>query len=165
MKKKINVRNLKQIMIIAFGFVLLSNFSIYAQRSNKNGDMGKMHSKIEQLEKIKLIELLNLDEQTTLKFFARRDEHRDKQHILIDKRDNLYDMLNENLKSNNEINYKSKISEVFAIEREMIVQREKFFNSLKDILTEKQIAQIIAFESNFRDEMRHQFIKQGEKRR
>jgi hypothetical protein len=74
-------------------------------------------------------------------------------------------MLNENLKSNNEINYKSKISEVFAIEREMIVQREKFFNSLKDILTEKQIAQIIAFESNFRDEMRHQFIKQGEKRR
>jgi len=165
MKRKLNMRFLIKSAIVTFSIILISNFNSYAQRPDKKGDMGKMHSKIEQLEKIKLIELLNLDEQTTLKFFARRDEHRDKQHVLIDKRDNLYDMLNENLKSNNEINYKSKISEVFSIEKEMIVQREKFFNSLKDILTEKQIAQIIAFESNFRDEMRHQFIKQGEKRR
>lgn len=165
MKKKINLRFLTKLVIVTLGIILISNFTSYAQRPDKKGDMGKMHSRIEQLEKIKLIELLNLDEQTTLKFFARRDEHRDKQHILIDKRDNLYDMLNENLNSNNEINYKSKISEVFVIEKEMVIQREKFFNSLKDILSDKQIAQIIAFESNFREEMRHQFIKQGEKRR
>lgn len=156
---------IKQLVLLISILAILFNTSLFAQRDDSPGEWGRMHSKIEQLEKIKIIELLNLDEATTLKFFSRRDEHHDSQRALIDKRDLLYDKLNENFKTDEEINYKQKIAEIFVIEKEMLAQREKFFNSLKDILTEKQIAELIVFESNFRNEIRHQFIKQGEKKK
>ncbi|MBU0475926.1 MAG: hypothetical protein KKF62_17410 [Bacteroidetes bacterium] len=156
---------IKQLAISTSIFVLLFNVMLFAQRNNPPGEWNRMHGKIEQLEKIKIIELLNLDEATTLKFFSRRDEHLDSQRALIDKRDLLYDKLNESFKLKDEIDYKQRIAEIFAIEKEMLAQREKFFNSLKDILSEKQIAELIVFESNFRNEIRHQFIKQGERRK
>ena len=34
--------------------------------------------RVAELEKIRLIEVLNLDEETTLKFFARRNMHQEK---------------------------------------------------------------------------------------
>ena len=51
--------------------------------------------KIEQLEKIKLIEALDMDEQTTLKFFARRNESRSR----IDKLNDSLDTITDNLES------------------------------------------------------------------
>src|SRR4030066_465995 len=45
----------------------------------------EMREKFEQLEKIKLIETLEMDEETTLRFFARRSEHRKQQDEIQEK--------------------------------------------------------------------------------
>ena len=39
----------------------------------------EMREKFEQLEKIKIIETLEMDEETTLRFFARKSEHQKQQ--------------------------------------------------------------------------------------
>ncbi len=143
---------------------MLFSSALFAQRGEGPGEWGRMGGKIEQLEKIKIIEELNLDEETTLKFFSRRNEHREGQRALIEKRDMLYKSLGENFDSEEEINYKEKTKEIFKIEKDMIAQKENFFNSLGDILSEKQMVQLVLFEFNFRNEVRHQFMKQGQRR-
>ena len=152
-------------LFFAFSLILLISAStLLAQRNERPGEWGRMSGRIEQLEKIKIIEELNLDEETTLKFFSRRNEHRESQRALIDKRDLLYKTLSESFDSEDDINYKAKTEEIFEIERSMFSQREEFYNSLGDILSEKQMVQLVLFEFNFRKEVRHQFMKQGRKR-
>jgi len=163
--KIINIFSLKLFVITCFSIILFLNSFTLSQNDDRVNDWSRRHGKIEQLEKIRIIELLDLDEQTILTFFSRRDEHHDQQRSLMDKRDLLYDDLYKTFNSKDEVDYHSKISEIFAVEREMLKHRENFFNSLSDILTEKQIAELIVFELNFRKEMRHQFIKQTEKRK
>ncbi len=149
--------------ISIFTFLFLS-INLFAQHPNPMDNMGRMGGKIEQLEKIKIIEELNLDEETTLLFFAKRNQHRESQKALLDKRDELFESLSENFDSDEEIDYKSKLNEIFLIEREMLKQREEFLKSLNTILTPKQIVQLTVFEFNFRNEVRHQFLKLGRRK-
>ena len=155
---------MKRLIIISSLIVLLFTSSLFAQRNEGPGEWGRMGGKIEQLEKIKIIEELNMDEETTLKFFSRRNEHREKQRGLIEYRDQLFKTLSENFDSEDDINYKEKTEEIFEIEKKMIAEREVFFNSLSDILTEKEMVQLIIFEFKFRNEVRRQFMKQGQRR-
>ncbi len=63
--------------IFIFSLILLLACSIKAQdRRHHDSDAFK---KVEELEKIKLIEALGLNEDTTLRFFARRSEYKAKQ--------------------------------------------------------------------------------------
>ena len=151
-------------LTIILSVIVLLTTTLLAQRNEGMGEWGRMGGKIEQLEKIKIIEELYLDEETTLKFFSRRNEHRESQRALIEKRDFLYKTLSESFASEEDINYKEKTKEIFIIEKDMLEQRENFFNSLRDILSEKQMVQLVVFEFNFRNEVRHQFMKQGKRR-
>ena len=45
----------------------------------------EMRAKFEQLEKIKIIETLEMDEETTLRFFARKSEHQKQQEEIQEK--------------------------------------------------------------------------------
>ena len=155
---------MKRIILFAniIALILLSN--IYAQRPGGSDDWGRMGGKIEQLEKIKIIEELNLDEETTLKFFVKRNNHRESQKQLLEKRDLLFKNLTENFNSDENVDYKNELAKIFAIEKEMLVQKEKFYKSLSKIFSDKQLVQLSIFEFNFRNEVRHQFIKQGKKR-
>jgi hypothetical protein len=144
--------------------LFLISITTLAQSPRMEGEWGKMSGKIEQLEKIKLIEELDLSEETTLRFFARRNEHRDGLRLLLEKKKLLYSELSDVVNSNDDSNLKENTDKILQIEEEMILERKKFIESLHDILTEKQIAQLVLFEFNFRKEMRHQFMKQRMKR-
>ena len=56
-------------IIISCLFALLLSSSLFAQRGEGPEEWGRMGGKIEQLEKIKIIEELNMDEETTLDSF------------------------------------------------------------------------------------------------
>ena len=155
---------MRRLIIISSLIALIFTTTLFAQRGEGPGEWGRMGGKIEQLEKIKIIEELNMDEETTLKFFSRRNEHREKQRALIEYRDQLFKTLSENFDSEEDINYKEKTVEIFEIEKKMTTERVDFFNSLTDILTEKEMVQLIIFEFKFRNEVRHQFMKQGQRR-
>ena len=58
-----------------FIFLIMIFSSLSEAQPEKHKHMFGPSDKIRELEKIKLIEILDLDEETTLKFFARRNEH------------------------------------------------------------------------------------------
>jgi len=124
---------------------------------------GRFPERIAELEKIKLIESLDMDEETTLRFFSRRAEHQKKVESIESKLDSTINELNQMLNSENEINdekYKNYIGQINSLHLVIDNERGKFFNSLNDILSYRQIAKLIVFERNFREELRKAIFKE-----
>jgi hypothetical protein len=153
---------MKKFITISFLFFVVSSVSI-AQMDDMPPD-GSPHDgmkKIEQLEKIKLIEALDMDEQTTLKFFARRNEHNNKMKEFMDKSREQLNAIDDKLKEKpvNEKELNSMIDKYYADEREIGKEKEAFIKSVSDILTITQIAKLVVFEMKFREEIRDILFK------
>ena len=127
-----------------------------------DGPPRHMREKLDQLEKIKLIEALDMDEETTLKFFSRRNEHQMKMDELVNRADEIILQMEVIFKSGKvytEAELKSLINEANTIHNEIGQEKSKFINSLDDILTTEQIAKLIIFERRFKDELRRAMFK------
>jgi hypothetical protein len=139
-----------------FLILILLPIMVFAQgRRDLKGPRGK----IEQLEKIKLIEALDLDEETTLKFFARRNESRNRIDQLNDSLDTIVDNLESRFSKRDDTGYKDLINKYLSIEKQISEEHTQFINSLYDILTNEQVAKLIVFEKRFREEIRHLLLR------
>jgi len=135
--------------------------TLFAQRGKWQDEEAR--EKFEQLEKIKLIETLEMDEETTLRFFARRSEHRKQQDEIQEKIRQKIDNQDVTFKSGrvatvDEI--KSDVNEINNLQLQFDKGRVNFVNSLSDILSYVQIAKLIIFEKRFRNEVRKLLIKE-----
>lgn len=140
-----------------FLMALLLSINIVSFPQQDNKKMMKQRSKLHQLEKIKLIEELNLDEDTSVKFFARRNEMQREVESLEDKADDILKKLETNLGSNDkdaETTQKQLINELMNIKEKSETVKRQFIYSLKDVLTTEKIARYIVFEQKFREEIR-----------
>ncbi|VAX26692.1 hypothetical protein MNBD_IGNAVI01-637 [hydrothermal vent metagenome] len=153
---------MKKIIAVAVVLMLSTHVSV-AQNWSQN-KWGMTGGRISELEKIKLIEVLQMDEETTLKFFSRRNLHRLDQKKIMNKRDSLLKQLDKRIvDGDNKIDYKKEIYQILDLEKELSNEREKFFKSLDDILSYEQIAKLLVFEKKFRSEIRKQLIKHGKR--
>ncbi len=135
--------------------ILFFSTALIAQKSKWQDDEAR--EKFEQLEKIKLIETLKMDEETTLRFFARRTDHRTQQDEIQGKIKLNIDNLDVMLKSGRAFTteeLKSKIDEINNLGLQLEKNKMEFLNSLSDILSYEQIAELIIFEKRFRNEVR-----------
>lgn len=133
--------------------LIIFSVMIYSQPERRKD----AREKIEALEKIKLLEALDMDEETALKFFARRNEHQDKIKALIDELDSQLEEIESRLSSTDEDNdpgLKKMIDNYFVTHQKINDERKRFFYSLTDILTYKQLARLTLFERRFREEIR-----------
>jgi len=139
---------------------LFVSSGLFAQKGKWQDD--ELRVKFEELEKIKLIEVLQMDEETTLRFFARQSEHKKQQDEIQDiirtVTDNMEILLKGDKTASNE-ELKSKIDEINKLQLQLEKNRVDFINSLPDILSYEQIAQLIIFEKRFRNEVRKMIMK------
>jgi hypothetical protein len=125
------------------------------------------HRKINQLEKVKLMEVLNLDDETAVKFFNMKDQHQTKMRGLRDESDEILDNIEETLSSEESKKSSSltKMLERFkALELEMTSGRVSFLKEAELILSPEKYARYLVFERNFRAEIR-ELIMGDRKRR
>jgi len=153
-------------IIAAALFVLIAVLAVNAQDKRHN-DQGPL-KKIEELEKIKLVETLGMDEQTTLKFFARRTKYREEQAQLLMNIRTLIDQMSDLTKKNDgkaDEELKKMMDQYQDLENTILRKKQEFYNSLKDILTYKQIAKVLVFERKFKDEIRAALMQDRRKGR
>ncbi len=128
---------------------------------------GRGWAKMEQLEKLKLLEILDLDEETSVRFFARKNRHHKTQRKLIEQKDSLLSILNDYVE-NSERAEKNKImnlvDEINGIEIQLAQNKKEFIDSLTDILSPEQIAKMVIFESKFRREIADFLIRKRRKK-
>lgn len=140
-------------------FLILSTF-IQAQMHQRM----KESSRLERLEKLKLIEELNLDEETSAKLVSRLSENRKKQRALIDKKMKLIADIEKKIGDDNKKDnkfYEGSIKSLLEIEKDLQTQREEFIQSLNDILTPEQILKTMIFEVKFREEVKEALMKKN----
>jgi hypothetical protein len=118
----------------------------------------KNREKLEQLEQIKLIEALDLNEETSIRFFARRNDSRREIQEFEKRTDEIILELEKSFDTddkNQDEKQKQLISEMLKTRESIELNRIQFINSLNDILSTEQIAKLIVFEKKFRDEIRN----------
>lgn len=144
-----------KLLITLFAIILLTSIS-FPQKMEERGM--KHRGKLEQLEKIKLIEALDLDEETSIRFFSRRNESRKEIQELEIRTDDIIAELEKSFnngdKSKDDLQ-KRLTSDLLKTRESIETKRNQFINSLNDILTTEQIAKLIVFEKKFRDEIRN----------
>lgn len=144
-----------KLLITLLAIILLTSIS-FPQKMEERGM--KHRGKLEQLEKIKLIEALDLDEETSIRFFSRRNESRKEIQELEIRTDDIIAELEKSFnngdKSKDDLQ-KRLTSDLLKTRESIETKRNQFINSLNDILTTEQIAKLIVFEKKFRDEIRN----------
>lgn len=144
-----------KVLILLVLTVLFFSTNLFSQKGKWQDE--EMRAKFEELENIKLIETLKMDEETTLRFFSRKSEHKLQQDEIQQKIREDIENLDVILKSGRAVTteeLKSKIDEINNLELQLEKNKVDFLNSLSDILSYEQIAELIIFEKRFRNEVR-----------
>jgi len=148
---------MKKLLFITFFIALIISINAQQERNRWKNEIDKY----EQLEKVKLIELLNLDEETTLKFFARRNESKSKMREINDELHKLMDKVGDRIREEKKIDDQTSvkyIARIQELEKMHHTERERFLKSVENILTKEQMLKYLLFENRFRDEVRKKFF-------
>jgi hypothetical protein len=119
--------------------------------------------KIEQLEKIKLLDVLNLDEAASAKLFTRRNQNRTRIWDNEKKIDKVLGDIEFEIKKgkDKDVSKIQKLNEDYCnLSIEVDKEKLSFIRSLSDILTPEQIGKYIVFERKFREEIRDLLMKE-----
>jgi hypothetical protein len=158
----------KLFFVIALTFIFTA--AVLPQDNGQEGGSHKRRApmkKIEELEKIKLLDVLNLDEATSAKLFTRRNLNRTKIWDYEDKIN--FDLQNIEFEikkgKDKDVSKIQKLNEdYFNLSMEVEKEKLSYLRSLSDILTPEQIGKYIVFERKFREEIRDLLMKERIKR-
>lgn len=116
---------------------------------------GRAVERIEQFKKIRMMEVMHLDEQTSIKFFSRYNKH---QELLKDLRQKQIQTIQriQNFRKNNAPNaeYGKVIDDLRSLETQVNGAKSKYVDELKEVLTNEQIAEYLVFELRFQQNLR-----------
>jgi Spy/CpxP family protein refolding chaperone len=134
--------------------LLLPSFLANAQ-SRRNEAQRPASERIESFKKVRMMEAMKLDENQSVKLFARYNDHQDQMKSLERESNELFDKLESQIRSNaSEGEYQQTIGELRSYEKKRTEERQRYFNELKDVLTPKQLAEYMVFERNFARDLR-----------
>lgn len=123
------------------------------------------HDKLEELRQLKLMEELNLDEETSVRFFKRQSDFRKTLQGIMEKRDAYMKELSESLIDGDKEDsfYSGIIDKIMKVEQDLLQSKRTFFNSCSDILSKEQIAKVLVFDFKFFKQLRGLMMERGGK--
>ena len=97
-----------------------------------------------------MMEVLKLDETTSLKFFARYNRFQEDLRSLNEKKNGYIDELQSLRRQDaSDAEYQRVLDKLRALGKPAIEIRENFLDEISSILTPKQVAEYVVFERNF----------------
>ncbi len=116
---------------------------------------GRALERVEQFKKIRLMEVLNLDEQNSIKFFARYNKYQEQLRDIRKKQVVALGQVQAFRKSKaDDAEYGKTIDELLSLERQINDAKSKYVDELKQVLTGKQLAEYLVFEMRFQQNLR-----------
>jgi Spy/CpxP family protein refolding chaperone len=136
--------------------LLLSGLLASAQPMRTGrGDSPQALERVERWRKMRLIEVLELKEEQSVRFLPRMNEHEQRMRDLHKEKDEVLDKIDRLVRNRADDKEIEKVfPEFFAVDARMGEERQNFFNSTSDILTVEQRAKFLLFERHFERELR-----------
>ncbi len=145
--------------------VLISCASIVASAQPGPGPGDRGWERVEQLRKVRLIEMLDLKEDQSVRFFARFKEQEATRKQLMTERNEALDRIERLLRNRADTTeYAPVFAEVEDIDTKIVTARRQFYDGLGDILSTEQRAKLLLFERRFEKELRDAF-REAQRRR
>lgn len=115
--------------------------------------MPDRHARPERLEKFKtmrLVEILKLDEETAVRFYAKQNAHEDKFHELMKSRNDAIDRLADISNDGKDTADVGKTcARVLDLDQQMFAERQRYQEEMRGFLSPAQFAKFLIFERNF----------------
>jgi hypothetical protein len=135
--------------------IMLVTGSVLAQPGSGDRSQRPAYDRIESYKKVRMLESLKLGEDQSAKFLTRYDRHSEAMHGFEKERNGLVDKLDEQSKANaGDDDYNQTFNLLLDTDKKISEERLHFLTELKEVLSNKQIAQYIVFERNFAQELR-----------
>jgi len=115
----------------------------------------RQFERIEQWKKVRLIEILEMKEDQSVRFFSRMSEHDRQRRELMHARGEALDKLERLVRNRaGSAELEKVIPEVLDLDSRIREEQRNFFSGLGDILTVVQQAKFLLFERQFEKELR-----------
>jgi Spy/CpxP family protein refolding chaperone len=144
---------MKRLIISVFLLLILFPLDSPAQQRQIRGEPGR--DRFETLRQVKMIEALELDKETAARLTVVYRRHQEHNRQLMEELDERIGALEEALESGASDDEIGKLRSEFEVTQKAIhTGRMQLFRDAEEILTPRQVAQLIVFERNFTREMR-----------
>jgi|WetSurMetagenome_2_1015567.scaffolds.fasta_scaffold53743_2 Spy/CpxP family protein refolding chaperone len=111
--------------------------------------------RIEHLKKVRLVEMLDLKEEQSVRFFARLNEHENTMRSLGSEKSDLLDRIERLVRNEADVKeFEAIFPQMSALEDRVGAERKRFFDGLADLLTPEQRGKLLLFERQFERELR-----------
>ena len=145
---------LRHLCLLMAGMLSISTL-VFPQQDLQSAPQGRGLERVEQFKKIRLMEVLNLDEQTSIKFFARYNKYEDQLRDLRQKQVHEFAQIQSLRKSKAaDTEYDKVVNDLLTVEGQFEDVKTKYIGELKEVLTSKQLAEYLAFEYRFQQNLR-----------
>jgi hypothetical protein len=130
------------------------------------GNQGRGYERIQQLRKVRLVEMLELREEQAVRFMARFNAFEEQRKKSMDERGEAMDRLERLVRNNaDSVEYEKAFAEIMKIDERLVGDRHSFIAGLGDILSIEQRAKFILFERRFQKELREAMREAAHRRR
>ncbi len=104
---------------------------------------------------MKLVEILDLEEETAVRFFAKHDKHEKNQQAVHLEMKETVDQIEKMLqKGSTDQDFETAFTRLHELQRKLDEERQRFLKDLREILTVQQVAKLIVFERDFAGHVR-----------
>jgi hypothetical protein len=111
--------------------------------------------RIEHFKKVRLIEMLDMKEEQSVRFFARLNEHDNAKRDMTKEKMNVLDKIERLVRNHaDEKEFEKMFADVSALDEKLTQEDQKFFDGLSDVLSAEQRGQYLLFERQFERELR-----------
>lgn len=140
--------------IITVGiFTMMSAFNLIAQ--DRLSMRGPGTERIEQFKKVRLMEVLKMDEETSIRFFTRYNKYEETLRDIQKDHNALIDKLQKLSQSGaNNSDIERVIKDIGMSEEKITETHSKFLEGLTEVISIKQVAEYVIFERNFNRNLR-----------
>lgn len=159
---------MKQITIalVLFAVVALGTTEATAQRRRMpppEGPRSMMPERVDKFRKMRMIEMLKLEEEDAVRFFAKQSAHEDVMGGLMKSRNEALDDLEELIKDEKGENKEAQAlaENVLDADQKIFGERQRFQAEIRKLLTAEQFGKFLIFERNFGRQIRDAMQEMG----
>lgn len=116
--------------------------------------MGPQIERVERFKKMRMIEVLKLSEEESIRFFAKQTAHEEKVREFMKERNGVLDEIQAILDSSSKKDLTKLTDKIKDIEKRIFQERQRFFDDVEKLLTPEQYAKIFLFDREFGKQIR-----------
>jgi len=141
---------MKYIISVIFCMIFMVSDN-YAQPGWQRGEQRNVRpERLEQFRRMRLIELLKMNEEQAVRFTTKQRAHEEKVRDLMVNRNSVLDEIENMVDSTFEDKQLYKLADkILSIDNDIYKERQRFYDEMKQFLAPTQFGQFLVFERNF----------------